>query len=268
MRPFPPLLLLLGGIASVAPAAQTSVNVFWTDNFALSNAISDSGGTALLVGDAMQVGYFAGVDPGKDPATYTQADWDSFVALTGDGSLNPGDFGTSIIGCCDGAPPGFFSTGFTFFTDQHNGVPTVAQRIGIRFYDAPTVQGSNNYNTVTANGAGWVLPAPGVDPNVPFPAFASMDEADLAGALAWEGTPFRTDLVPGVVAPDLVLTSVALLDPTTLEISWSGGDGSNDIETSTDGTTWTSGPSGVSSPATITVDPGTTTTLLVRVVEP
>jgi hypothetical protein len=95
-----------------------------------------------------------------------------------------------------------------------------------------------------------------------------MDAADTAGTLAWQGTPFRTSLLPSTPAPGLVLTSVTRLKPTTLQIAWSGGDGTNDIQTSTNGTGFATVSPDRSSPATITINTVTTPTLLVRVVEP
>lgn len=95
-----------------------------------------------------------------------------------------------------------------------------------------------------------------------------MDVGDLDGSLVWEGTPFKTDLVPGSTAPTLELTSVTQTGPTSLQVSWTGGDGTNDVQTSTDGITFGTVSAGQSSPATITIDPAGTKKLLVRVVEP
>ena len=92
-----------------------------------------------------------------------------------------------------------------------------------------------------------------------------MDGADLAGTLAWEGTAFKTDLVPGGSGPEGVLTDVVKTGPTTLEITWTGGDGSNDIQISTNGTDWTTVATGVASGAEIEI---TEPSALIRVVEP
>lgn len=264
MRALTTLIALLG-CSSLTLADQTSMNVLWTDNWMLANPVADENGTALPVGHVMQLGYFDGPAHDKDPSTYTTADWGTFVPLTGNGSLNPDDFPHSIIGAGDG-PPGFFSFGVTFFDSTHDGVPTSQKRIGIRFYNAATVEEATLSNIVSASGPLWVLPTPGTGPNAPTPADASLDVASLLGTLAWLGTPFRTDVTP--TAPEVTLTGVDKVDDTTLQISWDGGDGTNNIEVSSDGINWTARRSDVASPATLTINPAAEKTLLIRVVEP
>jgi hypothetical protein len=68
--------------------------------------------------------------------------------------------------------------------------------------------------------------------------------------------------------PDLVLTEVARTGPTSLRVSWSGGDGTNTVQTSLNGQGWTDAAIDAGSPTVITVNPGANPTLLVRVIEP
>lgn len=263
MRALTTLLALLG-CSSLTVADQTSINVLWTDNWLLGNPVADENGTALAVGSVMQLGYFADPAHDKDPADYSAADWASFVPMTGNGSRNPDDFPHSIIGAGDG-PPGFFSYGVTFFDSDHEGFPLSQKRAGIRFYNAATVEEATFSNIVTASDSSWILPTPGSGANVPTPAEASLDVADLTATLSWLGTPFRTDVLPTV--PEVTLTGVSKVDGTTLQIAWDGGDGTNNIEVSSDGINWTARRSDVASPANLTID-AAEKTLLIRVVEP
>ncbi|MFM1557943.1 MAG: hypothetical protein ACKJSK_01450 [Roseibacillus sp.] len=261
------LLATFLACSPIANAASTAVDLSWLDGFLFraENAITDINDVPLSIRDVIQVGYFNGVDPNKDPQTYTQADWDSFTPLTGDGSLNPppGSFGSSIIGA-GGAPAGYFTFNVTLDDTLHTGVPTSDVRIGLRFFDDEVAANASNFNTVSGSEVSWILPTAVEFPLIVFPKIANLD-TDI---LSWEGTPFDTDLVPGAVAPNLVLTSVNLLSPATLQISWTGGDGSNIIETSTNGENFTTVSTGASSPAIIVVTPGSVPNLLVRVVEP
>ena len=79
-------------------------------------------------------------------------------------------------------------------------------------------------------------------------------------------------LTPKFLTPrnlnDLVLTMLTFLITTTLEIKWSGGDGSNDIQTSSNGEVFSTVIASQASPAVITIDPVGTRKLFVRVIEP
>jgi len=263
-----PLLLAFLGSTSLTLADFSGVDVFWTDNFGFANPFVDNSEVALQGGDVVQVGYFAGVLATKNPASYSLADWASFTPLTGDGSSNPLFYPTTIATPLQAPQPGYFAANISFDTDVHMGVPLTDVRIGIRLFDASTVATATNINTATSGADSWIMLAPGNGINTPFPADANLDTGDLAGTLLWEGTPFKTDLVPGVTPPSLELTKVTQTGATTLQVSWSGGDGSNDVQTSTDGITFNTVSAGQASPATITIDPVGTKNLLVRVIEP
>ena len=137
-------------------------------------------------------------------------------------------------------------------------------QIGIRFFNAA----GTLMNTVSANQDTWIMaePVPAID--LPFNKQAWMDTAFEADDLAWQGTPFITDVTPGEPPVSLVLTGVQQTGPTSLQISWTGGDGTNDIQTSTNGTDFSTVSTDQASPVTITIDPTGTTKLLVRVIEP
>jgi hypothetical protein len=139
-------------------------------------------------GAIIQIGYFSAPAAGVDPATYTSGDWGSFVALTGNGSLNP-EFDTTMGDGGGGAiPDGFYThTGITFDTAVHDGVLLTAQRIGIRFYDDTSVATSTGYNTVTAADAGWILAGAADLPGAPVSPWmdTSVGLGGLA-ALSWE----------------------------------------------------------------------------------
>ena len=90
--------------------------------------------------------------------------------------------------------------------------------------------------------------------------------------------PFANPMNTGIFAiqiveavdpgPELTLTDVSLTGPTSLRVSWSGGDGTNTVERSTDGQNRSDAATGVGSPATITVDTAADERLFVRVIEP
>lgn len=157
-------------------AATTSVDSIWTDNFTVTTPITTSlgvplspGGGADGDGAVLQIGYFASVPVGLDPADYTPADWASFVALTGDDSKNPG-FATTIGD--GGAPGGFYTLGVTFDDDTHSDLPTVPSRVGIRYFDGLTVAASSESNIVTSFHGDWIISPPSIGST---PAAASLD---------------------------------------------------------------------------------------------
>ena len=69
------------------------------------------------------------------------------------------------------------------------------------------------------------------------------------------------------IPPPLSISRITPTGPNSLEIAWTGGDGTNNIEGSTDGVTWTPLLSNVASPATVLFESDVPRTLL-RVVEP
>lgn len=243
----------------------TGVNALWSDTFEFDRAITDNEGNPLEGGDVVQIGFFAGVDPAKDPRVYSEEDWASFRPLTGNGSPNGSVFAHGI----DAFFLGFLSLTVQFDTDLHVGIPTTDVRIGLRFFDAPTVADATFSNTVTSGLEGWIMQAPGTGSAVPPLAEASMDEAHQANQLTWEGAAFKTNLDPPVTeVPDLLLTDVRRASATSLLVFWAGGDGSNNVQTSVDGVTFENVLSDASSPALLTIDPENVSTLFVRVVEP
>ncbi len=272
MPPLKPLLVLFSTLPLTPALADfTQVDGFWSDLFFSNdplNPLTDSNGTPLA-NTVLQMGYFQGVDPAKDPATYSAQDWASFTALSGDGSTNaaadPANYST-VVG---EVVAGYFEAIVPLDTNSQPEVPDSDVRVGVRFFDGTTRAGSSLMNTVSASGAGWIMPAPiDPDPVPPFPARADLDTSFAAGTLSWQGTPFRTDVNPSPAAPELTLTNVSLNGPTSLEITWSGGDGSNDIQTSTDGETFSTILASQASPAVITINPTAARKLLVRVIEP
>lgn len=156
-------------------AATTSVDSIWTDNFTVTTPITNSLGVPLPVGGAgdgdgavLQIGYFASVPVGLDPASYTPADWASFIPLSGEGSSNP-SYTTSIGD--GGAPAGFYTLGVTF-DDTDDDLPTVPSRVGIRYFDGLTVAGSSESNIVTSAHSDWIISPPSIGST---PAAASLD---------------------------------------------------------------------------------------------
>ena len=69
-------------------------------------------------------------------------------------------------------------------------------------------------------------------------------------------------------ADELKITAFTRTSPTTFEIDWIGGDGTNDIEASTDAVHWNPILTDVASPQSVTADPATASPRFFRVVEP
>jgi len=78
-------------------------------------------------------------------------------------------------------------------------------------------------------------------------------------------TGIKVSIEP-VVVPELKVTAFTRVNATTYQLEWSGGDGTNDVEASTDLVGWTQILYNVASP--ITVDTGGQPTRFFRVVEP
>lgn len=262
--------LALLGAALPATAGFTQIDVFWSTNLTYAMPFVDNDESTLARGDLVQVGYFPGVDLNKDPADFTAADWAAFTPLTGNGSPNPEIFNT-VIGFENAAAlPGFLNFSVAFDTDIHDGIPNSDVRVGLRIYDAPTVAGASHFNIVSSSDSTWILNAPSVQVPPPRPAEAELDVGHAAGTLSWLGTPFKTDLMAGSSSGALKLASVTLDHATSLRVTWTGGDGTNTIQTSETGeeNSWSDAAADVSSPATITIDPAANPKLLVRVIEP
>ena len=71
-----------------------------------------------------------------------------------------------------------------------------------------------------------------------------------------------------VVAPELKVTAFTRVDATTCQLVWTGGDGTNNVEASTDLTHWSTILTDVASPQNITINPATEPKKFYRVVEP
>lgn len=193
-------------LSTLSFGATTSISgTFWgldpTFGFqggATAKPLTDALGVSLTNGTGLdgdgaiiQIGYFSAPAAGADPASYTALDWLSFIALTGDGSLNSGFDTTMGDGGGGAIPDGFYThTGITFDTTAHSGVPLAAQRIGIRFYNGTSVATSTGYNTVSAADGGWVLAGAADLPGTPVSPWmdTSVGLGGLA-ALSWESGP-------------------------------------------------------------------------------
>jgi len=74
--------------------------------------------------------------------------------------------------------------------------------------------------------------------------------------------------IESTVVPELKVTAFTWLNATTCQLAWSGGDGSNDVEASTDLVAWVPLLHNVASPQNITVNPAIEPKRFFRVVEP
>lgn len=212
-------LLLLLATPTFGATAYTGVSS--TYGLEGDPAFQDDMGGALAVGSVIQIGYFAGVSTTLDVTSFTQTEWDSFVPLTGDGSLNPSI--ATVVGD-GGAPAGYWASLANFNTDDHTGI-TAAElggsevRIGVRIFNGSTVASSTFFNTVTANDDGdsgegnWIMQAAAEPPNVPANAAANLDLAINNSSLSWEsggsGT-FQTSLEATAV-PEAAESLIMLL---------------------------------------------------------
>lgn len=189
-------------LASLFPVsgAVTSAVVLWSDNFNCGREFEDQNGDPLTGGDVgdgavYQIGYFDGLASGTDPASLGGALWDSFIAISGDGSLNSGLVTTMGDTDLGPAPDSFVFQKTTFDTTLGHALPPAyPSRLGIRFFNNTTVASSTHSIIVTAFESSWLLSAPGNAPFVPFDASLDLDAGDLAGTLLWQGTAFQTSI--------------------------------------------------------------------------
>ena len=177
------------------------------------NPMRDQNGDALSPGtDAaddgviFQVGYFA-----DGRTEWDQARWDSFTPLT---SLD-GDSGHLLTTIGDegfmseaNGLIGIFDVAVTLdraVPEQDSRLPadpSFPVKLGIRFYNATTIEDSTHFNTVSSDDAAWFLTTPATIPALP--AALTMDSSPLV----WEsgsGGQFQTVLA---IAPE---PSTALL---------------------------------------------------------
>jgi|TARA_B110000908_G_scaffold28204_1_gene33146 hypothetical protein len=153
----------------------------------------DSGGGTIATSSIVQVGYFNLPDSATDPSTYSPADWDSFVAISGIDSLNASK--DTNVNDAGGAGTFDISLGLNSATDTLP--PSYNKRLGIRVYESTTATTGVNYNTVSASVAGWVLQDPDVEPapTAPNLIILATDEPGIA----WQdggANAFQTTIVP------------------------------------------------------------------------
>lgn len=152
-------------------------------------------GSFPVVGDGAvyQIGYFGGIAAGVDPTTVPGI-FDTFVAISGAGSLNP--ILNTTIGDSDfgGAPvDGIVALTTTFDSAVHAGIPASA-RLAVRFYNGTTMANSDHYNTVTSTEGSWIFTLPVTFPPPQGPNLF-IDGGVANGTLLWEGgTPLETSL--------------------------------------------------------------------------
>ena len=214
-------MLLFAGIGDLI-ADVTRVEALYTDSFALENPLLDRYGVALTAGTIangdgaiIQIGYFEGLGSHLLPSAYSDAEWESFRPLTGLGSPNT-DRHASSIGDTDSlevGPFGFFfypyPVAFEFDPVFDLGLPEeFPARLGIRFYDGATMEGSSAFNTVSSDDDLWILRPPEASPSEA--AVLNMDEH----AIVWQsggGGAFQTTIlmIPEPASGLLVLAGIA-----------------------------------------------------------
>ena len=207
-------------LSSFAQGAVTQVSSQYTDNFQNGDGpagISGPTGTLLPAGSLIEIGYFVGVDNSKDPATFTEAEWNSFQPLTGANSQNT-DLNLAIG---DGSSPvGLYTGSVDFDTNNPDadffGGPGP---LGLRFYNGSTVANSTHFNMVSSLQPNWDgIQAPAT-PSTVQPTL-SLDYTGTGNTtppnVAWRGTAYQTS-IPLVPVPEpastllCALGSVALL---------------------------------------------------------
>ena len=102
----------------------------------------------------------------------------------------------------------------------------------------------------------------------------ALDYLRIYSSGTWDPIPGNMKLsdisvsIEQIVAPELKITAFTPINATSYQLAWSGGDGTNDVEESTDLVNWTPLVQNVASPQTITVDTVNQPKRFFRVVEP
>jgi hypothetical protein len=137
---------------------------------------------------------------------------------------------------------------------------------------------SNQANTATFtyvyDTGAWTFGTKGGTYSGPGPAGYAIDHIRIASG-GTSDTPAGNIKLDGItvsiepeVAPNLKITGFNRLNATTYRLAWSGGDGTNDVEWSTDLSKWGPLLHNVASPQDITVDADAAPKQFFRVVEP
>ena len=152
-----------------------------------------------------------------DPSSFGPAEWEQFIPLTGLGSPNAERYPTTIGGIDSNATGPF---GFLFYPSAvaieldpafDLGLPdSYPVRLGVRFLNAPILEESTNYNTVTSDNLLWLLLEP--EPQPSSSSELNMDDHTLFWASGPEGA-FQTSmtLVPEPASVVLVLLGSLVL---------------------------------------------------------
>lgn len=144
----------------------------------------DSNGAPLEHNDVYQIVVWGNV--GLTPAD-AGWDWGDYIAVTGEGSLNPG-FDSRIV-----RDPGFtndqplFTNAFTFSDQSHNVPPSLSGgRVGLVIFASSTTAGASRTGVFDP---AWVAP-PLTNP-APAPLLMDVDASNSAGSLVWQNNaPF------------------------------------------------------------------------------
>lgn len=179
---------LLFGFCPLASAAVFSVSG------ATAWSLYDSTGTTPLAAvSIVQLGFFPSIDASVDPATYTPAQWSSFVPIAGLGSLNPSK--DIVIRFVSAANPSIFGFNHTFEDLDNTPFPSLDPvRLGYKIFDSNDPN-SGSFNVVSTNAAQWVLSNQNQGPLDQGPVVrigrASDDTSpeDSNPGLAWQSGP-------------------------------------------------------------------------------
>lgn len=174
-------LSLVTILALSGPSFAASTNIggtFWGLNSeygafgAQATPITNALGVPLAAGTAapgdgtiIQIGIFGPGVP-ADPAAFTEADWASFVPLTGMGSsyFAEGPEYNTTMG--DGGPPDGFYTHSGISWDDAGHPELTGGRLGIRIFDTTDLIANPDAQWNTATTSFWTLPAPSTNPVV------------------------------------------------------------------------------------------------------
>jgi hypothetical protein len=166
-------------------------------------SLLDRNGSLLTDGSIVQVGYFLGVSTSTDPEFFSAADWDTFTALTGPNSLNPGVTDATLS---QSSFNSVYSLGrFTLDDSTGDVLPNSGDfpfRLGVRIFDTtdPGQIGTADFNTVTGRlNERWV--ETGIQSDPPPPPRNLGYAAGGVGAnpdIFWQfdANPFQTVPIP------------------------------------------------------------------------